>query len=394
MLTSKRGLSLKMLISLSSILRPSLRRLIYVNVVILVVWISTHRTNFHFEHQPQQQLQPKQLKDNATLTGTLYSHGFSYSNSKLCPGNGENVSLIILITSPPLFTHEENRMIIRNTWRHLTLSPKRGTQAIVMGFMIGIEGLEKSEDNKLVNYTINQEMSIFDDIIIGNNVDSYENLTLKTLSILEWAITYCSQAKYLLKTDDDNWINIPKLINFTRSLDNGRDNNLTIYGALRSGEPPHRHNKSKYFISFDQYPELHFPAYVAGPAYLLPRNTWQNLYLEGLQTKFLKLEDVYFTGIVADKLRIPRVNVTNFLLNFDDKWRWNDTRINDKVASTVAVSFGLANITDINHIWNAYSSSGCYIRYGESGNCKSALFAKSLYRDNSLKKENSVVLSV
>ncbi len=53
------------------------------------------------------------------------------------------------------------------------------------------------------------------------------------------------------------------------------------------------------------------------------RNSWQNLYLDGLDTK-VKKEDVHFSGITASKFYIKRDNVTNFLLNFEKNWRQND----------------------------------------------------------------------
>ena len=45
----------------------------------------------------------------------------------------------------------------------------------------------------------------------GNFVDSYNNLTLKTISMLEWAERHCSRVPFVLKTDDDMYIHMPQL---------------------------------------------------------------------------------------------------------------------------------------------------------------------------------------
>ena len=38
--------------------------------------------------------------------------------------------------------------------------------------------------------------------------DTYNNLTLKTLAAFDWMLTFCPQAEYLLKTDDDMFIQV------------------------------------------------------------------------------------------------------------------------------------------------------------------------------------------
>ena len=50
---------------------------------------------------------------------------------------------------------------------------------------------------------LNQFYTIFQDI--------YYNLTLKTVMGLKWCSIYCNQAKYVMKTDDDIFVNIPLL---------------------------------------------------------------------------------------------------------------------------------------------------------------------------------------
>ena len=41
--------------------------------------------------------------------------------------------------------------------------------------------------------------------------DIYYNLTLKTVMGLKWSSIYCSQVKYVMKTDDDIFVNVPLL---------------------------------------------------------------------------------------------------------------------------------------------------------------------------------------
>jgi hypothetical protein len=91
------------------------------------------------------------------------------------------------------------------------------------------------------------EKHLYDDLIIANFVDSYNNLTLKTMASLEWIDSYCNQSEYVrtfihmhifhiciivgfnfkhindfiqvLKTDDDMFINVPNLLTFIDKIE-------------------------------------------------------------------------------------------------------------------------------------------------------------------------------
>ena len=53
-----------------------------------------------------------------------------------------------------------------------------------------------------------EESDEHEDLVITNHMDTYQNLTLKTLAAFDWLRTFCPQAEYLLKTDDDMFIQV------------------------------------------------------------------------------------------------------------------------------------------------------------------------------------------
>ncbi len=65
---------------------------------------------------------------------------------------------------------------------------------------------------------LENEKQLYDDLILTNSIDSYDNLTLKTMATLEWIDTYCNKSKYILKTDDDMFIHVPNLLKFIRRI--------------------------------------------------------------------------------------------------------------------------------------------------------------------------------
>ncbi|XP_054260018.1 uncharacterized protein LOC128984702 [Macrosteles quadrilineatus] len=55
-----------------------------------------------------------------------------------------------------------------------------------------------------------EESGIYDDIIQEGFVDSY-NLTIKSVMMLKWVQQHCSSARFLMKSDDDIYLNLPAL---------------------------------------------------------------------------------------------------------------------------------------------------------------------------------------
>jgi hypothetical protein len=70
-----------------------------------------------------------------------------------------------------------------------------------------------------------KEADTFNDIIIENFVDTYHNLTLKSIAMLKWITLTCyrdnntsSLPQHVLKVDDDIFVNVEKLFNVIRGM--------------------------------------------------------------------------------------------------------------------------------------------------------------------------------
>lgn len=234
------------------------------------------------------------------LTTQIYESGHrggEVNIEKICPDAGNELKLLIMITSAQ--SHQEARLAIRQTWGHY--GTRRDT-AIV--FILG------RSSNETLHSLLTQENLIYGDLIRGNFLDTYNNLTLKTISALEWVDRHCAKAKHILKTDDDMFINIPKLLTF---LEKHTQEKRIIYGRLAKKWKPIRNKKSKYYVSPGQFSATIFPTFTTGPAYMMSSDIVHDLYQRALQQTYLKLEDVFTTGIVAQQLGVKRVHVNEFL---------------------------------------------------------------------------------
>lgn len=231
------------------------------------------------------------------LTSRLYDAGHDIPNIELCPDLGASLHFLVLIMSAP--THAEARMAIRQTWGHYAQRKDIG-----MSFVLG-----RAKTPELTS-SIQSESDLYGDIIGSRFMDSYDNLTLKTTSMMEWVDSYCPKVKFILKTDDDMFINIPKLISFVEARSKFK---RTIFGRLAKKWRPIRKVSSKYYVSTQQYAPPVFPDFTTGPAYLLTGDIVHELYVKALNMTYLKLEDVFTTGVVAQAIKVKRVHANEFL---------------------------------------------------------------------------------
>ena len=59
------------------------------------------------------------------------------------------------------------------------------------------------------------------DLVQGNFMDTYRNLTYKTVLGHMWVSSFCSQAEFVVKTDDEIYVDIYGMYALTRKFVNG-----------------------------------------------------------------------------------------------------------------------------------------------------------------------------
>ena len=88
-----------------------------------------------------------------------------------------------------------------------------------------------------------------------------------------------------------------------------------ILGNISKGWKPVRNPKSKYFITEAQYAEENYPDFATGPSYLVSKAAVEPLVETALGQLYIHLEDVFITGVVAEKLGVERRNNDQFKNN-------------------------------------------------------------------------------
>lgn len=148
-------------------------------------------------------------------------------NHQLC--DDDTPLVVILIHSAPM--NFDKRKTIRETWGYID---ERSRLLFFLGSV---------EDDTLQNEIVLENQK-HNDIVQGNFIDSYRNMTYKHVTALKWLTYYCPNAKYMLKTDDDIFANTP---NIYTQLDRGTlaKNNL-IYCKISRNSVVKRSYRSKW----------------------------------------------------------------------------------------------------------------------------------------------------
>ena len=188
------------------------------------------------------------------------------------------------------------RTAIRETWGIVGRQSEKRTKVL---FLLGLPDHGRvGMSNKNIQKEIEKEYYRYGDIIEVNFQDSYRNLSLKSVAMLKWMDTYCKIAKFLLKTDDDVFINTNALLN---DLHNSVHSRFTM-GNIIAAAQPIRDRTSKWYTPSPIYSEQMYPKYISGTAYIISGDLLPDLFKVALQSDLFLWEDIFITGICAKKL--------------------------------------------------------------------------------------------
>lgn len=145
-----------------------------------------------------------------------------------CRESTHPASVFVAIISAA--SYFDKRKSIRNTWLRDMLTMTEDKQMDLIGYAFILGQTDNEEDQE----RIRKESEEFGDILQIGMKDDYYNLTLKMVGLLNWLNTNCHQANFVLKVDDDVYVNVRNLIKVVKSLDPSVKG---AYGSEMGGSP-------------------------------------------------------------------------------------------------------------------------------------------------------------
>lgn len=255
-----------------------------------------HLTNPHFTQSPINHTNPSHPLPSWDFSTLINLDNFKFDIiNHVC--NNTPVLLLILVHSAP--SNTEKRTTIRETWGE-------PTDNIKVLFMVG--AVENTETQiKLI-----EENKAHRDLVQGNFYDAYRNMTYKHVMAFKYAVYYCPQVKYVLKTDDDVFVNIPSFLNI--SLSKFVTKKLILCAPSWTA-PAERSWGSKWRVALSEYPDKNYPPYCPGWVIVYSPDVVFQLYREAQRSQYFWIDDVHITGVLAKRLNLTPTSLDNLVLS-------------------------------------------------------------------------------
>ena len=222
------------------------------------------------------------------------------NNVSICNKNTHVTDIKILIL---IFSVNYNflaRRTIRETWLSPTYDKSLWVQHV---FLLG------QSTNISVEKQLHREHLEYGDIIQFSFYDAYRNLTYKTIMGYKWASIYCSNANFILKTDDDVYVNIKGLLRTVYAHQEALLKSVAGMCSLESRRDTSPSSKS--YVLPQEYPFDSYPGLCNGFGYIISMQTLKRILQVYSNIPFFHLEDVYI-GFCVKELGYTFLNLFGF----------------------------------------------------------------------------------
>ncbi|CAL8270412.1 beta-1,3-galactosyltransferase 2-like [Gadus morhua] len=217
------------------------------------------------------------------------NYHFILDDTDVCRSNTPFLVLVV----PVAPSNRKARDAIRKTW---------GTETLVQGELIQtvfLLGLPSRGNITEQQEHVSMENLQYHDLIQSDFIDSYNNLTIKTMVIMDWLATQCPKVSYAMKIDSDMFLNVENLVSMLKSP--GIPKELYLTGMLMWNRPVIRDRSSKWYVPKEMYPDPHYPTYTLGMGYLFSIDLTSTFVEVSKSIEPFNIEDAYI-GMCMKKL--------------------------------------------------------------------------------------------
>ena len=287
----------------------SLAKLTFVTLLLIVMTTTSGRTESELE---------KYFSDPfSTSFVNMRSHEFHdviNPRDKVC--ERDDVFLVIYIHSAP--DHFSRRTTIRKSWGDVSYYNVTVRRVFILG--LPSPSTPGTSGDDVIQDRIGTEAVEHGDIVQMDFVDSYYNLTYKAVSALKWISRYCSRTRFVMKADDDAFVNLFTVLNNLTSIvvkqsdktqpgwayadDANSSSRGLLLCNLWSREAVARTGKWK--LSESVWSIRTWPDFCQGIAFVMSIDVVLAMHNASYHVPFLWLDDVYITGFVPLRLRDVR----------------------------------------------------------------------------------------
>ncbi|GCB80184.1 hypothetical protein scyTo_0018893 [Scyliorhinus torazame] len=275
---------------------------------------STNFTAVMVSAQPSEELDPGPCLPNMSFNSLteklkpIYKEFMMYRHCKNFPllrkaHSCDEKDIFLLLAIKSLAEHADRRASIRSTW---------GKERTIDGALVRrvfLLGLTESRiRSQAVQAMVDHEGREHGDIVQWGFRESFFNVTLKETLFWKWFSQDCRTVKFVLKGDDDVFVNVKNVLEYLNDVDPSHD--LYVGDVFRNWYPT-RVVQSKYYIPLFMYGNKPYPPYAGGGGYLLSATSILKLHNVSAFQELFPIDDA-FVGLCAQRANIEVVAHAGF----------------------------------------------------------------------------------
>lgn len=200
----------------------------------------------------------------------------------------------LLLVVKSLTPHFDRRQAIRETWGRAGVLANHTVAAV---FLLG--STLPSDNQPDLQGLLLHEAALHRDILQWDYRDTFLNLTVKEVLFLQWFNQHCPHTRFVLKGDDDVFVNTPRIMELLQNVSDSRVEDFFIGDVIRNASPL-RDLKLKYSVPESVFVGS-YPPYAGGGGYLFSGELAFHLYTASQQVALYPIDDVYI-GMCLQKL--------------------------------------------------------------------------------------------
>ncbi|KAK2849522.1 hypothetical protein Q5P01_009356 [Channa striata] len=272
-----------------------------------------------------------------------YPHPYTFVVDE--PDRCQQESPFVVLMVPVAPHDTAARDVIRSTW---------GKETTVMGRVVShyfLLGLSREGQNTTEEQVLNESQT-HHDVLQSDFLDTYNNLTIKTMVMFQWLVSRCPSTTFAMKVDSDMFLNVHNLVDMLLKA----PKHLYLTGMLTGGAPVLRDPNSKWFLPFSVFPESTYPPYALGLGYVFSLDLAKKILEASLHVKAVYIEDVY-VGLCMRHLGIGLTNPPHGGL-----FRATMPFMTGKCYWTSVITTILQDSNQLRQVWKVYQTqaqSGC-----------------------------------